>query len=505
MLCIVRQELDYFQEEYLEMLPLLDLRHLTLQSTGAPEKRKAPDSALSDDEKQLSSWVEAGFVSVRPQNGGHTLKLRMHLTGTQRIHTNAKSQEPTQDKLKGIITRLQSEPMLVINQDPAQYYMQRLPDLVAQALEKRRKYVTKRLIEWMKNAEELNTFRIFQNKDDKQWCLEAFETALSPTNRAELLELLEDVLGFVRDPGVDPQSRFNKRWIRQEANDSLPEGVLEAFKFREAKLRDALEESKATEEKLKRHQEMRSSVASEAEQGARVRRAVEQAHTNKDQEKKRKRELMFNKAKIHGFAAVSKEDVAWHDSVFPTSFADYFNTTRKQEFEDDISKLYTRLPGMRAASVPLTSWQAAAFAHAILGTIANMCDSLVKQLKGLENDAGQLTAKVRYTMPLPPLSGKGVELFVRTQPSAPSGPIAWMITLLEKETTRTITNLDDLYNALNRLVLSVGGGTLSISPSVDGWTPEFDQATPRVQHKKVLSAPVKVDQRGWATPPQKRR
>lgn len=523
------------------MLPLLS--KLSLEPTDAPVKRKAPDGSWLSAEDALAYWVSVGFVSVRPRKpqGGHTLQFFLHLTGTARTLTAPDDEEPDLDELREIESALVTGPMNVQRGEGQTLYTTKpLPASVRQAIEARREIVTKRLITWMRGTDDLNAFGVFRDEDHELWRLEAFHTALSSNNRGELLELLEDVLGFVFQPSDDPgrtnEYGHDRLWIRKdERNGLLPDGVLQAFEHREARFRVASEQAKAAEEKLAQEAWLRSIFADDAAAAEQVRREREEAHTKKVQAELRGREMMYEKADTHGLSAVPDEDVEWHDKTFPTPFASYFKKRKRREFVARINTLRStaRLPVMETpADVALQSWEAAAVASAILATISNMCDSLVAAYesrgKHPARDAGQITVSIRLNrMPLPLLRGGGAKLFVRTQPSAASSnrhagrldAVAWTVYVGDDavaaanaalrahpyyldydETQKTvpITNLRTLFIALNALVRPAGDGTPpAIEPTIHGWTTTDVDAAPRYKRPAPTLPRPPVDEDGF--------
>ena len=266
------------------MLPLLS--KLSLQPTdNSFEGEASDDDAQLPSVKALANWVKMGFVTVRPREPmGHTLQFYMSLIGTKREHTASDDNEPKGDTLLKIVSDLNASPMNVQggNGQPL-YTTEQLPTLVLQSLKERQQIVKKRLINWMKGNDDLNVFGVFRDDENHLWRLEAFQTALTKTNRGEILELLEDVLGFVSAPCATSDEYCNKyghnrRWIRNDKIGLLPNDVLQAFKYREKRFSDASDEAEAMKNKQLHLNNLSKIFEAEAEAGRRLRQKIENAH-----------------------------------------------------------------------------------------------------------------------------------------------------------------------------------------------------------------------------------
>jgi hypothetical protein len=524
------------------MLPLLTLRtHDGAASTDAP-KRDADGTVISTTDNDaidfLIGLIEKGFVSLRPRafvdGGGYQVGFHMEVFGGRRNNTAPTSEEPAPDTLRDYILQLRNGSFgLQRDRDSRLFFTTaQLSDRIRRAMAVRKEKVLKLMVNWIRGTGEFNAFGFFRDDSNRRWLFDAFHTALNDVDAGEYLAILEDQYGFVKDDAeFDTQWGHDRRWIRpDDGQERVLDGpVLAAMLARQKMFTDEIKKRAAAEEALRQEQPARQAVQDAAAFGRANQQRIEQAQMADVQANRARRQQMYDQAYSEGLDSVASEDVRWYNSTYVTEqFETYFKRTTFASYMKDINALRGsyRVPLMDTPmEFPLTSWEAAAAAHAILATIANMCDSLKAEYQRQNlnplTDADRITVQVTLeNLRLPQLKGGSVKIYVRTIPSAVKrnsrtagalGGVSWTVypkddgkdvasaeLYLQTSSIGPIDSLRRLHIALNKIVtpLPSSSGHVDFNVATSGWKVTSVQAKPKVSQVATVDTP-KTDEFGF--------
>lgn len=537
------------------MLPFLgQLSRLALQDqrqqAASTDAKRGQDGEviLTDDDaaiKFLTGLIEKGLVSLRPRlpvdGGGYRVGFHMEMFGGRRNNTAPTSEEPTRDTFRGYIEQLrdgrfglQREP----NSGPF-FTMVPLSDDIKRAMAVRRTRVLQLMVNWIRGTGELKAFGFFRDDINTRWLFDAFHTALNDVGTGEYLAILEDEYGFVKDAaGIDTRWGHDLRWIRPDnaQEGALAGEVLAAMLARQEMFNDQIKKQAAAAEARRQEQAARQAVDRAAADGRAEQQRIEQAQMERIQANKARRQQMYDKAYSAGLDSVARDDMEWYAAHFVTEFETYFKRTTLARYMEDINALRGtyRVPLMDTPiGFPLESWEAAAAAHAILATIANMCDSLKAEYQ-MQNrnpltDANRVTVQVTLeNLRLPQLTGGSVKIYVRTIPSAAKlnpitagalGGVSWTVypkgdgkdvasteLYLKTASRGPIDSLRRLHIALNKIVtpLPPSSRHVDFNPATSGWDVKSVDAKPRAS-QAAPEEPRVVDEYGFVSRKQKTR
>ena len=524
------------------MLPLLTLRTDDgAASTGAPTRR-ADGTVISTTDNDaiefLIGLIEKGFVSLRPRasagGGGYRVDFHMEILGKRRNNTAPTSEEPTLDTFRAYLPQLRDGSFGLQREGDRGllFTTAQLSDRIKRAMGVRKAKVLKLMVNWIRGTGEFNAFGFFRDDINRRWLFDAFHTALNDAGAGEYLAILEDQYGFVEDAArIGIKWGHDRRWTRSDAQEGALAGpVLAAMLARQEMFNDEIKKQAGEAEALRQEQAARQAVDQAAASGREAQQRIEQAQMESIQANRARRQQMYDQAYAAGLDSVASEDVRWYNSKYITEqFETYFKRTTFASYMKDINALRGtyRVPLMDTPiEFPLKSWEAAAAAHAILATIANMCDRLKaeyqKQNRNPLTDADRVTVNVTLEdLRLPQLKGGSVKIYVRTIPSAAKkvnprtagalGGVSWTVypkgdgkevasteLYLKTASSGPIDSLRRLHIALNKIVtpLPSSSGHVDFNVPTSGWVVNSVQARPRVSQVAPVTPPV-VDQDGF--------